>query len=253
MRRGQLTHWMPFTFSHPAIVIPLAKLSKNWLSLSGLIAGSIAPDFEYFFRMRMYSGVSHKPEGLILFDLPTGLVLTFLFHNIIRNSLYDNSPVFVRRRVEVFKDFNWNRYFMSHWFAVIISVLIGATSHLFWDSFTHSHTFFVERYEILRWELTVVGIHTTVHRIIQHVSTVLGGAAIAYFFWKLPSHPVQPGQVSRGYWQLILLFTIIISTIRLFLTDLVRQPALFVVTFISAATIAVCIVPILLRPKRLGP
>ncbi|HWA35677.1 MAG TPA: DUF4184 family protein [Cyclobacteriaceae bacterium] len=241
---------MPFTFSHPAIVIPLAKLSRHWLSLSGLVAGSVAPDFEYFFRMRMYSGISHKPEGLVLFDLPTGLMLTFLFHDLIRNSLFDNSPPFVRSRVEIFKTFNWNQYFLHHWFAVIVSVLIGAMSHLFWDSFTHSYTFFVERYEILRWELTIFGIHTSVHRVIQHFSTVLGGAVIAYFFWKLPTHALAPSRASRGYWPLVVALTIIVSAFRLLLTHVVRQPALFIVTFISAAIVAVCVVSVLLRLKN---
>ncbi len=241
---------MPFTFSHPAVVLPLAKLTKNWLSLTGLIAGSIAPDFEYFFRMRMYSGISHRLEGLILFDLPTGVVITFVFHNLIRNSLFDNSPALVRRRVEIFKDFNWNRYFVDHWFAVIISILIGSMSHLFWDSFTHNHAYFVEKYEALRGEVVILGIHTYRYRVVQHISTLVGGAAVAYLFLKLPVHQLETNESSKAYWPLVICLTIIISTIRLVLTDLVRQPALFVVTFIAAGIIALIAVPVLLKFKR---
>ncbi|WP_262496247.1 DUF4184 family protein [Flavobacterium piscis] len=40
---------MPFTFSHPAIILPLKYLPKNWISLTGLIIGSLTPDFEYFY------------------------------------------------------------------------------------------------------------------------------------------------------------------------------------------------------------
>jgi len=43
---------MPFTFSHPAIVLPLATLRRQWISATGLIIGSITPDFEYFIRMK---------------------------------------------------------------------------------------------------------------------------------------------------------------------------------------------------------
>ncbi|MEM7184808.1 MAG: DUF4184 family protein [Spirochaetota bacterium] len=39
---------MPFTFSHPAIVLPFVKFPKQWVCLSALIVGSIVPDFEYF-------------------------------------------------------------------------------------------------------------------------------------------------------------------------------------------------------------
>jgi hypothetical protein len=42
---------MPFTFAHPAIVLPLKHLPKRWYSLTGLIIGSMTPDFEYFIRM----------------------------------------------------------------------------------------------------------------------------------------------------------------------------------------------------------
>ncbi|WP_113654854.1 DUF4184 family protein, partial [Pedobacter namyangjuensis] len=30
---------MPFTFSHPAIVLPLTYLPKKWFSLTGLVIG----------------------------------------------------------------------------------------------------------------------------------------------------------------------------------------------------------------------
>ncbi|WP_240482010.1 DUF4184 family protein [Flavobacterium psychrophilum] len=39
---------MPFTFSHPAIILPLRYLPRQWFSLTGLIIGSLTPDFEYF-------------------------------------------------------------------------------------------------------------------------------------------------------------------------------------------------------------
>ena len=39
---------MPFTFSYPAIVLPLTYLPRRWFSLTGLIIGSLTPDFEDF-------------------------------------------------------------------------------------------------------------------------------------------------------------------------------------------------------------
>ena len=41
---------MPFTFSHPAAVLPLRLLPRHWFSLTGLVIGSMVPDFEYFLR-----------------------------------------------------------------------------------------------------------------------------------------------------------------------------------------------------------
>ena len=57
---------MPFTFSHPAIILPLKKLPKKYISMTGLIVGSIAPDFEYFLRMK--SKYSHTMSGILWYD-----------------------------------------------------------------------------------------------------------------------------------------------------------------------------------------
>jgi hypothetical protein len=55
---------MPFTFAHPAVVLPGGYLPKQWLSLTGLVVGSRTPDFEYFFRWRVLSLYSHTLAGI---------------------------------------------------------------------------------------------------------------------------------------------------------------------------------------------
>ena len=94
---------MPFTFSHPAIVLPLTYFPKKWFSLTGLVIGSLTPDFEYFLRMRIKSNYSHTIDGLFWFDLPLGLLLAFIFHDIVRNSLFDNLPTFFKSRFSAFR------------------------------------------------------------------------------------------------------------------------------------------------------
>jgi hypothetical protein len=84
---------MPFTFSHPALVLPLYAAGKKYLSLPGLVMGSIAPDFEYFLRMKKgISYYSHTTAGLLYFNLPLSLVLLFVFHEIVRNLLILHLP-----------------------------------------------------------------------------------------------------------------------------------------------------------------
>jgi hypothetical protein len=104
---------MPFTFSHAAIVLPLRLLPKKWFSLTALVIGSLTPDFEYFIRMKVQSNFSHTILGVFWFDLPFGILLAFLFHNIVRNSLFENLPLPLRSRFIAFNKFNWNRYFIS--------------------------------------------------------------------------------------------------------------------------------------------
>ena len=65
-----------------------------------------------------------------------------VFHDIIKKPLIENSPNFIQSRMKELKSLNWKEYFMKNWITVSLSVVIGAYSHIFWDSFTHSHSFF---------------------------------------------------------------------------------------------------------------
>jgi hypothetical protein len=131
---------MPFTFSHPALVLPLYAAGKKYLSLSGLVMGSMAPDFEYFFRMKKgISYYSHSPAGLLYFNLPLSLGLLFLFHEIVRNPLIFHLPPWLFKRFYVYHAFQWRTYFKKHWLAVVVSVLAGAITHLGWDWLTHAN------------------------------------------------------------------------------------------------------------------
>lgn len=76
---------MPFTFAHPAIVLPLRKC--KWFSFSALVFGSMAPDFEYFFRMQPFSVYSHTMLGLWLVDLPIAVLLAFLYQYVVKKQM----------------------------------------------------------------------------------------------------------------------------------------------------------------------
>ncbi|HNH84716.1 MAG TPA: DUF4184 family protein, partial [Acidobacteriota bacterium] len=51
---------MPFTFCHPAIVIPVARRS-HWLS--PLVIGSMSPDFLYFLNFSTGHSFGHTFTG----------------------------------------------------------------------------------------------------------------------------------------------------------------------------------------------
>jgi hypothetical protein len=133
---------MPFTFAHPAIVLPFNYCSKRYISLTGLVIGSLVPDFEYFLRMRIKSVYSHTLSGMLWFDLPLAILLAFFFHGIVRNQLIYHLPAFLYKRLQSYTTFHWYKRFFRSWFVVIVSTLIGIGSHLLWDSFTQRARFF---------------------------------------------------------------------------------------------------------------
>lgn len=236
---------MPFTFSHPAIVLTLTYLPRKWISLTGLVIGSLTPDFEYFIRMRIESKYSHTIEGLFWFDLPIGFILALIFHSIVKQNLFDNIPMFLKSRVAIYAQFDWNEYLKRNWLVVIISILIGAASHLFWDSFTHEKGYFVQ--SIFRLQNTVVfsNLQIPIFKIIQHFSTLLGGLIIALKIYKLPKINPFKHSIDLNYWLKVVSLTLVITALRFLFGFDPKQYGSVIVTFISANIISLIIAPVL--------
>ena len=137
---------MPFTFSHPAVILPFTKVKPQWFSLTALFIGSLAPDFEYFLRMKMYGNYSHTLEGVFVFNLPLVIALSFLYHSIVRNHFIDNLPNALYNRLAPYKAFNWSKYFAKHFMVVILSAIVGVFSHIIWDSLPMAMVFLLRGY-----------------------------------------------------------------------------------------------------------
>ena len=241
---------MPFTFSHPAIILPLRYLPRKWFSLTGLVIGSLTPDFEYFIRMKIQSNYSHTLNGLFWFDLPLGLLLAFIFHDIVRNSLFDNLPVILKSRLLSFKQFDWNIYFKNNWFVVTTSILIGAFSHIFWDSFTHEHGFFVRTIPALTHTVDFSGRQISVLKILQHSSTLIGGLVIVFALLKLPKDKRVTGEFNLKYWSILTGIFLTIIAIRILSGLDYKLYGHLIVTIISAGLISLIFTPMLIRQKK---
>ncbi len=233
---------MPFTFSHPAIILPLTFLPRQWYSLTGLVIGSLTPDFEYFLRMRIKSTYSHTIDGLFWFDLPLGLLLAFTFHNMVRDRLFDNLPAFLKSRFSVFRQLDWNEYFKKNWIVVTISLLIGAASHIFWDGFTHHHGYFVQTIPTLQNSVDFLGLQIPILKILQHSSTLIGGLVIAFTIYKLPMKETEKENINLKYWTLVVGLTLTIIAIRLLSGLELKEYGNVIVTVISAGLLSLTIV-----------
>lgn len=232
---------MPFTFSHPAIVLPLRK----YLSLTGLVIGSMSPDFEYFIRMNLQSEYSHSLLGVFYFCLPISLCIAFLFHCNIRNVLIENLPLPLQIRLSDNKNFDWISYFKKRWFIVNFSICLGAFSHIFWDSFTHSSGFFVEKILFLQDYFIILGKKIYIFKFLQHASSFIGAIIIFYFIKKLPKATTFCHKISQKYWLTTFFITIFILFLRFF--NVKWSIGIFIVSAISAFFIAILISSILLN------
>lgn len=182
---------MPFTFSHAAAVVPF---SRRGLVLSALVVGSMAPDFEYFLRLERTATISHTLPGLFLFCVPGGLVVLSLFHFLLKRPLLTLLPASHQQRLlPVTRPFTLLP--ARRLLLILLSLALGAFTHLAWDSFTHRSGWMVQQ---LPWLKTVI-VQTPlgrlqVYKALQHGSTLAGlGLLVCWYarwYRRAPAPPL---------------------------------------------------------------
>lgn len=237
---------MPFTFSHPAIVLPFLKNKR--VSATALIIGSMSPDFEYFFRMKMQSEISHTFLGVLLIDLPLGFLVMFVFHQIIKKPLIENSPTFFKNRLAILKNSNWMDYFKKNVFTVLISFFLGAFSHLFWDSMTHWNGYLVQRIPFLNEVVFTVPIY----KIAQHLSTVVGLGVLFVYFYKQPDEDKFIEETALKYWYMSFSFAAVILAVRFSFGLPLAEIGSVIVSIIFSGVLAITAVGMIFRSRKLS-
>lgn len=150
---------MPFTFAHPAAVLPL----RRHLWLPGLVVGSVVPDLAYYLPVPGGADHTHSVLGVIGADLLLGLALLALVRPALA-PLLALCPAGWRDRVAPPRG-------RTRWLVALASLVVGAATHVLWDAFTHTDGVAVRHWALLRE--SVVGPHR-VYNVIGYVSS-LGG------------------------------------------------------------------------------
>lgn len=232
---------MPFTLSHSAAVLPI--LRSKYFSATGLIIGSMAPDFEYFFRMNVQGIYGHTWLGILYFDLPVAFLLAFLFHGVAKKNFIDQLPVFLQSRFREVRNFDFFTYLKDHKWIFVSSVIVGTATHIVWDGFTHEHQYFVRslpevyegRYVPFR------GAKYPLWYALQQISTVVGGVfLIGYVFRMKPAEGVfnKPGFL---YWILLIILIALIVVVRMQFASSNLKYVVVVITAVSAFCISITI------------
>jgi hypothetical protein len=188
---------MPFTLAHPAAIIPIHKAFGSRTSLSALVIGSMMPDLAYFVRLGVSAQTSHSLRGIFLFCIPAGLIVFALFHLLLKRPAAALLPARMLSRLSP-KSLAAPEVSGALLLSVILSLGLGAFTHIAWDAFTHANTFMVDRLDFLRTVIVFIGGYKLyVYKILQHLSSLIGLAVLALWIFRWANAVPASGQVAQ--------------------------------------------------------
>ena len=210
---------MPFTFSHPALVLPLAGFKPRWFSATGLAIGSMAPDFLYFIKMDGSEDFGHTLTGIFIFDLPISYLLAIAFHRWVRNPLLVHLPAPLDRKYAGYLAFDFGHTLKANGFVFPLSVLLGAFSHIGWDYFCDPRgwTYYAAPGFFGQY-VSVAGFRLRVYLLMERIGSVVG---LLFLGWATlravrPAADISPASArSKGvYWLSLLVTTLVFTSLR---------------------------------------
>lgn len=237
---------VPFTASHPAAVLPLARLG---LPASALVVGSLAPDLPYYLPTPFTAGQTHHPTGILTADLVLGLGMLLAWHLLLEPPLRWAAPAGLQRRLGPARP--WRpppgpAAQARSAAGVLAALALGTVTHLAWDAVTHADQ---PGPRLIPWlRATTLGLPH--HRWLQMTSSVVGLAVLAVAalrWWRRtpPRHPATtpPAAVRWGLPAVVLVWASV-ATGHALLTRIAapgrasRQGLLIesLLTFVSTAT-----------------
>jgi hypothetical protein len=178
---------VPFTLSHPAVVLPLLRYG---LPASALVIGTMTPDVPYYLPFPELGSLTHTFLGLPI-DVLFGLAMFAGWHAIVASALIDLAPPFVRQRLGTYRPLSLRQHLgtLSGFAGTVAALAIGTLTHIVWDWFTHSGTVVTDN---VAWLNVRNGIPR--HEWAQYLSSVLGLAVIVWWsvkWWRRQHEPAS--------------------------------------------------------------
>ncbi len=235
---------MPFTFSHPAIVLPLTCFKPRWFSITGLVAGSLAPDFLYFIEMDGGADFGHTLAGIFLFDLPVSYLLAICFHRWVRNPLLVHLPAPLDRKYAGYLAFDFVRTLQRNWFVFPLSVILGAVSHVGWDYFCNPRGWiYYAAPAFFSQYVSLAGSSLRVYVLIERIGSGLGLLFLLFAAIRAgkPANrvPVVSAWSKMVYWLTLLVATLFFTGLKFSLDPHIHQLSHIVLIVTSAFCYAV--------------
>lgn len=204
---------MPFTLAHPAVVLPLKRYPR-YFSMTALVLGSMSPDFEYFINFAVKRTVGHTYAGIFVMDIPLVILFAVMFHHIVKVPFIRHLPSPLSEWYYPYTLSNRRIPNPMEILAFLYSALIGITTHILWDGFTHANGLFVQKISLLNEAVTIGVYKLPIYKLLQHGSSLLGLYILIAYLFSIRSMTKNIGKISDRrkfkFWTTTLFITIIL-------------------------------------------
>ena len=186
---------MPFTISHVAAVLPGYRVLSRAQVFSAAVIGSMVPDFGLLLPGSPARLHTHSLAGLFSYCLPMGLVAYALTLALIKPAVMEIVPDGAYARLRAADAVAPPMGLRSGFYAAL-AILLGAATHLLWDTFTHENAAGVRMFPVLNEYAPELDGHTLqLYRWAQYGSSVIGLiiVIVAMVLWlrHTPSGPAR--------------------------------------------------------------
>lgn len=121
---------MPITPAHAVAVLPIWKGTRGRLPIDGLVIGALVPDLPYFLHLHPVYAPGHSLMGLITYDLPLGILGLLTWRVFLRKPM-----IHLVKGPKV--SLAGSRPSITSTFLVLVAIILGAFTHIVWDSTSH--------------------------------------------------------------------------------------------------------------------
>lgn len=247
---------MPFTFSHPTYAFPLKYIKPKYFSVTGLILGSMAPDFEYFIMLEPYRSIGHSILGLIIQAIPLSIITAFIFHRLVKEQIVLHLPSIFglnQRAYNLLGD--WKLKNLRDWLIFICSIIIGFISHITIDACTHVSGYFVIYFAFLR---EVIFYNLPLYKVLQYGLSIFGLIfALVFILIKLfksnlnlKEAPKVPKNQKLLFWLTVALVSFFVTGLKLIFTSSSNMIGILIVAPISGMVLGILLISFISRKIR---
>ncbi len=125
---------------------------------------------------------------------------------------------------------------------VVVCILMGAASHIFWDSFTHPAGYFVKHIHYLSHRIIMGRYTIPFYNIIQHLSSLTGAIVILYAIAQLPIGQSTKNNNILNYWIKVFGIGLLVLVIRMLTGLKLHEYGDVIITAISGMLIGLIII-----------